>query len=270
MLFLKGFSMVSVSIGVITQGTKQSYLEVLWASLLNQLYVQPVEIVIFSEEGFEPSYPLGLTSRYAIHHFFYQRPFNIGSIRNKVASIAQGQYLIYLDDDVAIGPHYLQTLVSILEIEQPAVLAGLSYQVFKRPSEVLQLLHQILWENLIVRVGRRDYYTQRIGRYDTEMLSCGDDNWLGAIGRNMVIDRKIALSSPFIELDIMGFEDLEFAYRQQQAGKKIILRNTPHLACLHLFHNQNPAKLHDYARAFQFLVERDKLPSYSRKWFFPD
>lgn len=256
-----------------TQSAKKDYLEVLWASLLKQNFDQRIEIVLFSEEGFTPSYPEKLNSKFLINIYFYKKPFNIGFVRNSIVRAAQGKYLAYLDDDVAISPLYFQTLAPMLEKEKPAVLAGLTYQVFRRPHEFLEFFHNTAWEELIEMVGRRDFYSRRIGRYSSENLTSsgtGDFNWLGCIGRNMVVQRILALKFPFVEFKTMGFEDIEFAYRLCILGKKILLKNDLNLACLHIFHDQNHSKANDYLQTFQALIEQKRLPTTVQKLIFRD
>lgn len=263
-----------LSIGVITQTAKQDHLEILWEALIRQTCIGPFEIILFSEEG--ATWPRTLENRYILRPFTYKKPFRIGSVRNGILEISKSKYLLFVDDDIAISPYYLEMLVSAIQIQHPTVLAGLSYHAFKRPKEFLQLYIHTPWEKLVRTVGKRDNYSQRIGRYQTgssgqagsQMIK--DDNWLGAIGRNMLVDKEIALQNRFIEMETMGFEDLEFAYRQQMLGRNIVLTNALDLACLHVFHDAAESKMHDYAQTFAALVAEKRLPLSSQKWFFPN
>ncbi|WP_158025060.1 glycosyltransferase family A protein [Candidatus Protochlamydia sp. W-9] len=257
-----------------TQQSKAEYIQTLFYSLIKQKisFNQKFEILIFSEEKFKPLYPKELAKQFVIKHYYYKRPFNIGSVRNLIAQVAQGEYIIYLDDDVLIGPHYLKILISMIQKEKSAVIAGLTFQVFRRPKEVLELFQTNSWKDLISMLGKRDYYTRRIGRYESEILvhdKLGEANWLGAVGRNIVVRKDLVLQFPFFEFTKMGFEDLEFAYRIQQLGKKISLKNHLDLACLHIFHSSNSSKQNHYIETFNDLVKKGKLPIASKNILFP-
>ncbi|PWU10287.1 MAG: hypothetical protein C5B47_02410 [Verrucomicrobia bacterium] len=262
-----------LSVGVITQTSKQDYLRILWEALIRQSCIGPFEIILFSEEGV--TWPRELEKRYTVQQFTYKKPFNIGSIRNDILKAAKSKYLLFVDDDIAIGPRHLEILLSITQTRHPAILSGLSYHAFRKPKEFLQLYLRTPWKQLIEMLGRRDSYSQRIGRYrysSSEVKNKMTKNyrWLGVIGRNMMVDREVALLSQFMEMETMGFEDVEFAYRQQRLGRKIMLPNIVNLACLHVFHDAAESKIQDYAQTFDALVATRRLPCSSRKWFFPN
>ena len=258
-----------ISLGIMTQHSKASYLELLFSCLLSQEGIsrEMIEICIFGDPLFPLTLLQPLQEKYPVFFHRYSHPFNIGYVRNQISQIASNEYVVYLDDDVLCCRTFLREVLQLIKEEKPDILAGLSFHVFKKPQELKSILEMLNWTEVVERYGRRDSYLRKVGRYRENLR---DAPWLGVIGRNMVIRRELIQKDPFFECDTMGFEDTEFAFRTWKKGGKLLLKNDLLLTVLHAYHSQPLDKKTAYRKTFDQLVEKKRLPSFIKSLFFPE
>lgn len=207
-------------------------------------------------------------SSIGIRHLFHEdRGFRAGTIRNKAAAASNGDYLLFLDGDCVVFPHFIARHRLLAEsgcfVPGNRVLLSHSYteQVLQeKPQLHRQGLGFFLKQRLkgnINRLAPLIYLPYHGFRH------LQPHQWQKAITCNLGVWKQDFLAvNGFDELfEGWGYEDSDLVIRLIHNGVK---RKEGRFAVpvLHLWHRQNDRSRHD--SNYQRLLERVENPSFVR------
>ena len=95
---------------VIPTHARPDYLRVALASIAPQAAAAGAELLVV-EDG-QPSHDVGaLAKRFGATHLSHARPLGLNAARNTGVANSRGELLVFVDDDVEVGPGWLQALL---------------------------------------------------------------------------------------------------------------------------------------------------------------
>ena len=159
-------------------------------SALNQTYTDK-EVIVIDDGSTDPHTVAKLDELALNTHICLIRTENQGvaRARNYAISRASGEYILPLDADDRILPHYLEAAITILESDHTIGFVGTHYRIFgDRQAEVrpdAYRLPDLLVENVvpIASVYRRECW-EKTGGYCPDLNSIEDwDLWIGILGQ---------------------------------------------------------------------------------------
>jgi GT2 family glycosyltransferase len=96
---------------IIPTRARPDYLRVALASIAPQAAAAGAELLVV-EDG-RPSHEVGaLAKRFGATHLSHVRPLGLNAARNTGVANSQGELLVFVDDDVEVGPGWLQALLA--------------------------------------------------------------------------------------------------------------------------------------------------------------
>lgn len=175
---------------------------------------------------------------YPLKYVYVPRTENSSRARARNCGIAEadGEYLIFIDGDIIVPPDYLLKLNAFFEMVPDIIVAGTRKLLYEPIAyEMIQS------EKLFNKDGLTDYEHSKDFRHTIfEDLSYNagamSTPFLFALTCNLALPKKWADQvGGFDEaLKKWGIEDIEFVYRLQQAGLKIVINSRDEV--LHQFH----------------------------------
>ncbi|MBL4698501.1 MAG: glycosyltransferase family 2 protein [Phycisphaerales bacterium] len=154
------------------------------------------------------------------------------AVRKKMLDHATGQLILWLNDDSYAHPNLLQTHIDLHLQQTPCVIAGAAQW-----KPIAQSDHPNLFDLL---VQRSDLLFFQPKANTTEP---SPTNYRNCFGLNMSFDRKLAArvgNLPTLP-ESYGYEDIELAYRLNQAGAQIL--HAPSAIVTH-DHRYRPVDVH--------------------------
>jgi glycosyltransferase involved in cell wall biosynthesis len=237
------------------------------AACLNSLLAQTdsnFEIIIADDGSNQTTGQLiavfAKTSNISIRHVHHEdKGFRAGTIRNKAAAVSSGDYLLFVDGDCVVFPHFIarhrqlaaaghfvpgnRILLSkeyteqVLHQRTPLHMASFSYFVGQRLKENINRLLPLLY----LPINKlRHLHPQRWQKAMTCNLGLWKQDFLAINGFDELFEG-------------WGFEDSDLVIRLIHQGSK---RKEGRFALpvLHLWHQQNDRTRHD--RNYELLLER--------------
>lgn len=194
--------------------------------------------------------------RYAYHE---DRGFRAGAIRNKAVAKSTGEYLIFLDGDCVVLPHFIQRHRWLAQekffVPGNRILLNRSFTKTILDQQILlykQAMHIFIkWrlQGKINRILPLLYWPFDLFR------TLKPYNWKGAMSCNLAVWKKdfIAVNGFDQLFEGWGYEDSDLIVRLIHSGVK---RKEGRFAVpvLHLWHRQNDRQLQE--RNYQRLMER--------------
>ena len=114
-----------------------AFLEKLAASIQDQLPASyPLEIVIIDNNSSDgtAAFARELAERQPAFRYLFEGRQGLSHARNAGAKAARHDFLLYLDDDALLPPHYLATLGRLLAEHDPDFLGGPLYPLYLDPK----------------------------------------------------------------------------------------------------------------------------------------
>lgn len=178
---------------LITVFNRERYLATAIESALAQT-LRDIEIIVFDDCSTDASWEIaqryGGDPRVRLH----RNEFNLGQFptRNKIAALARGKYLKYLDSDDALLPHCLETMAHMMERHPEAGMLLWSsegdpwYPFLLGPREIYRRRFWIGWRlerAPLSTLLRRDAFAH-IGGYSLEYPLCADMELIYRLARD--------------------------------------------------------------------------------------
>ena len=113
------------------------FLEKLAASILEQLPVTfPLEVVVIDNNSSDGTadFARGLAAEHAAFRYLFEGRQGLSHARNAGARAAAHDFLLYLDDDALLPPHYLATFGQLIAEHDPDFLGGPLYPLYLDPK----------------------------------------------------------------------------------------------------------------------------------------
>ncbi|WDF47869.1 glycosyltransferase family 2 protein [Chryseobacterium sp. KACC 21268] len=210
--------------------------------------VKPEEIII-ADDGSTTS-TKDIIDRYRkiskrkIKHIWHEdKGFKLAEIRNKAISEATADYIIQIDGDVILHPHFIQDHKSFAK--QNSFIKGRRLMIGKTKSENLLKQKSINVSFLSVDVKMREHGI-RIPFFNKIFISKEERSADGVMGSNMAFWKKdfVAVNGYDNSLKGWGAEDKELAQRFVNLG--MVKRKIKYGAIqYHIYHPQCDKSKHD-------------------------
>ncbi len=208
------------------------------------------------------------TSAINIRHIFHaDQGFRAGTIRNKAAAVSDGKYLVFVDGDCVVFPHFIARHRQLAEdhffvpgnrilLSEPYTRQVLQHKTLLHRQPLIYFLKQRL-QGRINRLLPLLYLPFNKQRY------LEPENWQKAMTCNLGVWKQDFLAiNGFDELfEGWGYEDSDLVIRLIHYGVK---RKEGRFAVsvLHLWHSQNDRSQHD--QNYQRLMQRLRDPGLIR------
>ena len=194
---------------VICTFNRRPMLEGLVATILPQLDVDyPLEILIVDNNSRDGTadYARGLASHHPAFSYLFEGRQGLSYARNAGAAAAKYGFLMYLDDDALLPPHYLPTLGPRLARNDPDFLGGPLYPLytaakpdwFPESLEIRKKAAKSGFHNSIVLTGAnygvKRSVLQRVGGFDPRYGMTGGK--VGMLEERLVIETYRRLVPP--------------------------------------------------------------------------
>ncbi len=213
---------LSVSL-IITTYNAPDYLSLCIKSVLTQTQL-PNEILIADDGSGEATRLLienySKSSPITIKHVWQpDSGFRVSAIRNKAILAAKHEYIIQIDGDVILNPHFI---ADHIKYAKPNTYIGASRCYIKEVYSKLILKEQYINFREIKEYCRIKFNSKRIPLLTPLFLKSKSHNLVRIQGCNMAYWRKDAIRINGYNEDIQGWgsEDSEFAIRLSNSGLK--------------------------------------------------
>ena len=113
------------------------FLQKLTASILEQLPVDfPLEVVVIDNNSSDGTadFARGLAAEHPAFRYLFEGRQGLSHARNAGAKAAAHDFLLYLDDDALLPPHYLATFGRLIAEHDPDFLGGPLYPLYLDPK----------------------------------------------------------------------------------------------------------------------------------------
>jgi len=187
--------------------------------------------------------------------FRSQRRLGASTARNIGLLISQGRYILFVDDDAILPPHFINSFINLLNNNNDIAMAGGIIRYLKNPSKI----QYVAWR---VNLSSRAFI---FGNITYESVTSLDN--LGLLDADYIptaflVRREIAMKIRGFDTNIpLYYDDADFGYRIKKIGLKIIIN--PQIS---VYHNSdlaiffNPIKTYMYIRnSTIFMIKHSKL-----------
>lgn len=183
-------------------------------SLLDQKVDSDFEILLFDDGSTDPNVKEKNSKYFERKGInYYELPKNVGraTIRNKMAEVAKGEYLIFLDGDSLIPEaNYLQNYRNLLNTNTTVICGGRHYQGSTPSAE-----YSLHW-----KYGRLKESTSARERQQKPHQGFHSNNFL--INKQLFLDIQFDSS-----LKTYGHEDTLFGYELKKRGIPVLHTDNP-------------------------------------------
>jgi GT2 family glycosyltransferase len=226
--------------------------------------------IIVADDGSNPA-NLALNQSHCGHspvalHYAYHEDsgFRAGTIRNKAVALSKGEYLLFIDGDCVLLPHFIATHRSLAADGHfvPGNRVLLSQTFTQEVITQHQALHNkslpyLLWLRLQNKINRVSAFLRLPLGFLRELQP---KKWQGAMTCNLGVWKQdfLAVNGFDEQFEGWGYEDSDLVIRLIHAGVK---RKEGRFAVpmLHLWHPHNDRSQHDqnYRRLMERLAQPD-------------
>jgi glycosyltransferase involved in cell wall biosynthesis len=192
-----------------------------------------------------------------VKYFYSSSPMSIGAKRNRLISIASGEFIAHFDDDDYYAPKYLSNMVRILEQEGADMVKFSGFYVHAPHASFFGYM------DLDEKVG---FYFD-LSRNAVSIVEFHEKKQIGAdfimfYGFSYVYRKQICKHAFFDDIDLC--DDESFAKRVLSHGYKMVATNDATRDCLHLIHGNSTARCFAKYSIPPFLLA-DFFPLYKRQ-----
>lgn len=170
-----------------------------------------------------------------IHYQFSASRMTIGDKRNLCSDLAKGEYIAHFDDDEYYAPHYIDSMIQLLQLQQGDILKLSGFFIYSK------IYKKFAYWNLLEKTGIHYIWSPssmivgNIENTNTDLL----DNHLG-YGFSYVYKKIVAQT---IRFESVSFnEDAPFIKAAMALGFKTQLLADDVGLCVHILHEHNTSK----------------------------
>jgi len=222
----------SISIATPTYNREQ-FLPLIYKSIIQQT-TPDWEWIIIDDSDRPSEFIKSLNSPNINYHHLSTR-LSIGEKRNLCSELAQGKYIAHFDDDEYYAPHYLDSMIKLLELQQSDILKLSGFFIYSK------IYHKFAYWNLLEKTGIHYIWSPEAMVVGTIEYANPDlmDNHLG-YGFSYVYKRSV---SQTIQFEPVSFnEDALFIKAAMNIGFKTQLLADDVGLCIHILHMHNTSK----------------------------
>lgn len=145
-----------------------------------------------------------------------------GSARNTAIEMANGELIVFNDDDTIVPPNFLSLIWNEYCSNRKCIIIGQRRQLYLEESEKnnSSRLH-FDWNNLLAR-SKEDIYTSQTRKsiFKKRKIS---HHWLTCTTGNMAVERERLITCGCFDTNFegWGFEDIELGYRLIGSGMQV-------------------------------------------------
>ena len=212
---------------------RAEFLPLIYECICNQTTTEWEWIIV--DDSKEPSAFIQSLNHPQINYQFLHSRMTIGDKRNLCSDLANGEYIAHFDDDEYYAPHYVESMVKLLELQNGDVLKLSGFIIYSK------IYKKFAYWNLLEKTGIHYIWSPEpmvvgtIENTNTDLL----DVHLG-YGFSYVYKRKV---SQTIRFESTSFnEDAPFIKAAMALGFKTQLLGDDVGLCVHVLHHHNSSK----------------------------
>ena len=226
--------MTSPRVSIVTPTyNREEFLPLIYECIINQTILDWEWIII--DDSRETSTFINSLNHPNIHYHFLSHRMTVGDKRNLCSDLARGEYIAHFDDDEYYAPHYLESMIKLLDLQNSDILKLSAFFIFSK------IYHKFAYWNLLEKTGIHYIWSPEpmivgsIEHTNTDLI----DNHLG-YGFSYVYKKLV---SQTIRFESVSFnEDTPFIKTSMALGFKVQLLGDDVGLCIHILHQHNTSK----------------------------
>lgn len=212
---------------------REEFLPLIYKSIIHQTTLDWEWIIV--DDSDRPSQFIKSLKNSKINYQYSPTRISIGEKRNLCSDLASGEYIAHFDDDEYYAPHYLDSMVKLLELQSGDILKLSGFFIYSK------IYHKFAYWNLLEKTGIHYIWSPEpmvvgnIEHSNPDLM----DNHLG-YGFSYIYKRSV---SQTIRFEPVSFnEDTLFIKAAMAIGFKTHLLADDVGLCIHMLHLNNTSK----------------------------
>jgi len=222
------------SISIVTPSfDREIFLPQIYECICKQTKTDWEWIVI--DDSTEPSAFINSLSNPKINYIHSKTRLTIGDKRNLCTDLAKGEYIVHFDDDEYYAPHYIDSMIQLLKLQQADILKLSGFFIYS------QIYRKFAYWNLLEKTGIHYIWSPEpmvvgtIVNENTDLI----DVHLG-YGFSYVYKKLVAQTIRFESISFN--EDAFFIKAAIALGFKTQMLSDDVGLCVHVLHEHNTSK----------------------------